>query len=135
MALRQERRDDSFDEADAEQWRTLRFEMRDAFREVLTEEQREQMETRRDERRDSVREARREALGLTDEQIAQFEKLRSERNRERRGPQRGPRHRGTPGDGPVASLLTQEQREIVMIHRVLRHDAMQGHKERRAPRS
>ena len=138
MTLRGARRDGSFDEADAERWRTLRSEMREAVREVLTEEQREQMEARREERnarRDSVREARREALGLTDEQIAQFEELRSERTGERRGPRRGPRHRGTPGDSPVASILTQEQREIVMIHRVLRHGAMTGHKERRGPRS
>lgn len=122
MTLREKRQDGSLDEAGAERWRTLRTEMRDAFREVLTEEQREQMEARREERtarRDSVREARREALGLTDDQIAQFEKLRSEQNGELRGPRRGPAHRSTPGEGPVASIFTQEQREIVMIHHVL----------------
>lgn len=121
MALRQERRDGPFDEAEAERWRTLRSEMRNAFREVLTEEQREQIETRREgrkARRDSVHEARREALGLTDEQLAQFEELRTERE-DRPGLRMGRAHRGEPGEGPIAFILTQEQREIVLIHRAL----------------
>lgn len=121
MALRQERRDGPFDEADAERWRTLRSEMRNAFREVLTEEQREQIETRREERkarRDSVHEARREALGLTDEQLAQLKELRTERE-DRPGLRMGRAHYGEPGESPIASILTQEQREIVMIHRIL----------------
>lgn len=37
-------------------------------------------------------------------------------------------HRDTPGDGPVAAILTQEQREIVMIHHVLLREAVRGHK-------
>jgi Spy/CpxP family protein refolding chaperone len=140
-ALREKCRSDSFDETDAELWRTLRSEMRDAVREVLTEEQREQMEALRDERmarRDSVREARREALGLTDEQIAQFEELRSDNTAiglHCDSSPHGPGPRGMRGNGAAASILTQEQREIVMVHRVLRHGAMKGHQGRRGPRS
>lgn len=119
-------RDGTLSEADAEAWRALRTEMREAFRDVLTDEQRQQLDARRDEledRREQIRDARAEALNLTDEQRAQFDSLRTEFD--------GPGARflrrcdgGERGERPVASILTEEQREIVMIHRVLRRGMM-----------
>jgi Spy/CpxP family protein refolding chaperone len=137
QSFREACREGTLSEADAEAWRALRTEMREAFRDVLTDEQRQQLDARRDEledRREQIRDARAEALDLTDEQRARFDSLRAEFggsgdrllrrcNRENRG------------ERPGASILTEEQKEIVMIHRVLRHGVMTGHKERRGPRS
>jgi hypothetical protein len=137
QSFREECRAGTLSEADAEAWRGLRTEMWAAFRDVLTEDQRRQLDARRDERedrREQIREARAAALDLTDEQRAQFDSLRAEfdepgarflrrSNRENRD------------ERPGASILTEEQTEIVMIHRVLRHSAMKGHNGRRGPRS
>ena len=135
-ALRQTCHEGGFGEAEAEKWRALRAEMREAFRDVLTEEQRQELDARRDERQDrreEVRTARTEALNLTDEQQAQFAALQAQVD----GPgARLLRHcqRGEGQERPIASILTEEQKEVVMVHRVLRHGAMKGHKARRGAR-
>jgi Spy/CpxP family protein refolding chaperone len=137
QAFREACREGTLSEADAEAWRALRAEMRAAFRDVLTDEQRRQIDARREEfedRREQIRDARAEALDLTDEQRAQFDSLRAEFD----GPGArllGRCNGGERGERPVASILTEEQMEIVMIHRVLRHSATTGPKERRGPRS
>jgi hypothetical protein len=111
--------------------------MRTAFRDVLTDEQRRQIDARRDEfqdRREQVRDARAAALGLAGEQRARLDDLRAQFdgagtrylrrcNRENRD------------ERPIASILTEEQREIVMIHRVLRHGMITGENGPRGPRS
>jgi hypothetical protein len=89
--------------------------------EVLTPEQRDQLEARRDacrERREAVRTARAEALQFTDAQRAQW----ADRHARRPGRRGHGRHR--PGDaaqsGPMRSILTDTQREIIVLHRVLK---------------
>jgi hypothetical protein len=137
QAFRNECRDETLSEADAEAWRALRTEMREAFRDALTDEQRRQLDVRRDafkSRRAQIRDARAEALDLTDEQRAQFDNLRAPFD------EPGSRflrrcNRENQGERPVASILTEEQRAVVMIHRVLRHGVMKRFKERRGPRS
>lgn len=63
------------------------------------------------------REAMHEALGLTPEQIAALETARAER-RDRAAARRSE-------EGPLAGVLTDEQREIVAVHRALmRHLAV-----------
>jgi hypothetical protein len=147
-ALRNEHRDEiqsfrracragTVNEAEARAWSERRTEMRDAFRTVLTEEQRQQIDARREDRRarrEKVRAARADALDVTDEQRARFNDLRAQVD----GP--GARilrrcNREGQQDRPVAAILTDEQKEIVMIHRVLRYGVMKKHKERRATQS
>ena len=131
-ALIEQCREGVFDEADVEQWKQLRTELQEAVHEILTAEQRAQLQARREQwkaRRGAVRAARNEALSITEEQEAQFADLRPEFE----GPGGWlPRlcHRPEGEERPIASILTEEQREIVMVHRVLRHGAMRGHKDR-----
>jgi Spy/CpxP family protein refolding chaperone len=120
--LHDQRRAGTFDEADAEEWRTLRAEMRAAMTDVLTPEQRDQLEARRDahrERREAVRTARAEVLQFTDAQRAQWADLHA--RRKGRAHHHGRHRRGEDeASSSARSMLTDTQREIIVLHRVLK---------------
>lgn len=129
-ALREKRRNGSFDERDAEQLASIRAQMRSEMQAVLTDEQRAQMEARREQmqaRREANRAAMAEALELTDEQQVALEAWRAQRGEQGRLP-RGMR-RGTGGDArdALSSILTEEQMEIALLHRVLQRRVLQQH--------
>jgi Spy/CpxP family protein refolding chaperone len=134
--LREKCRAGTVDESDAERWQALHAEMREAMRAVLTDEQRAQLEALLDEKKarlEAIQEARAEALELTDEQREQFDSLRTPFG------EPGERFltRCTREDGeerPFASILTEEQREIVMIHHLLLRSKMQEEEDPRGPR-
>lgn len=135
QALREKRRDGTFDESDAEQLASIREEMRSEMQAVLTDEQRAQIEARREQmeaRRKANRAAMAEALELTDEQQAALEAWRTQRSEQGRPP-RGIMRRGTGGDArdALSSILTEEQMEIALLHRVLQRRVLQQH--RRGP--
>jgi Spy/CpxP family protein refolding chaperone len=133
-ALRQKHRAGTFGPEDAERLREVRNEVRAAMRAVLTDDQQDrldEMRAARAERREAVRAARAEALGLTDEQKAAVEAAFEEAVEGLRGGGPAVRPHGLRGAmrRQAREILTAEQRDVVLIHRLLVHRVS---KERRA---
>ncbi len=154
QALHEQRRDGSVATEELRaQARALRDQMKEAFEAILTDEQRAELEAHKTERearvgegratkeamRETMKEAMVEALSLTDEQLTQLEPLRESHTDmalRRRGSDIGLGAKREEHQAALSAILTQEQMEIMAVHRILRstHARMRSFADDARPR-